>query len=42
MLQISYRKEKQSLRKIGVIYIDRNACIVQKTSNMIAHNAMKN
>ena len=30
------------LEKIGMVYIDRNACIVQSTSNMIAHDAVKN
>lgn len=34
--------ENSHLEKIWVIYLDRNACIVQKTSNIIAHDAVKN
>ena len=35
-------RKNTHLEKIGVVYIDRNACIVQSTSNMIAHDAVKN
>ena len=41
-LHISYRISKQSFGKIRAVYIDRSTCIVQNTTYMIAHNAVKN
>lgn len=29
------------LEKLGMVYLDRNVCIVKNTSNNIAHDAVK-
>ena len=33
--------ENSLLENIGVIYLNKNACVVQNTSNIIAHNAVR-